>query len=81
MNTRSIRFRLTVWYAVALSTGLGILCTLLSFSLSHQLSTELDGELSGRASRLEAYFREEIAKTTTAPALVTAGVPLAVGGA
>ncbi len=66
MNTRSIRFRLTVWYAVALSTGLGILCTLLSLSLSHQLSTELDGELSGRASRLEAYFREEIAKTTTA---------------
>ena len=66
MNTRSIRFRLTVWYAVALSTGLGILCTLLSLSLSHQLSAELDSELSGRASRLEAYFREEIAKTTTA---------------
>ena len=65
MNTRSIRFRLTVWYALALTTGLGIFCILLSVSMSHQLSAELDGELSGRAGRLEGYFKEEVAKTTT----------------
>ena len=59
MNTRSIRFRLTAWYAGALSIGLGLLCALIWISLSHQLSAELDRELQGRASRLETYFKEE----------------------
>ena len=61
VNTRSIRFRLTAWYAVVLTAGLGLFGLLVWVSLSHQLSTELDNELSGRASRLEGYFKEEVA--------------------
>src|SRR5882724_3392448 len=66
MNTRSIRFLLTVWYALVLTSGLGLFCLLVWVSLSHQLLAELDGELSGRASRLETYFKEEVAKTSAA---------------
>ena len=64
MNTRSIRFRLTVWYALVLTAGLSLFCVLVWVSLSHQLLAELDGELSGRASRLEAYFKDEVAKAS-----------------
>ena len=60
MNTRSIRFRLTAWYALVLAAGLGLLCVLVWVSLSHQLSADLDAELQGRASRLDTYFTEEV---------------------
>jgi heavy metal sensor kinase len=66
MNRRSIRFRLTVWYALVLSGGLALFGTLIWVSLSHQLQGEIDRELDGRADRLEAYFKEEVAKMTTA---------------
>ena len=66
MNRRSIRFRLTVWYALVLSAGLGLFGALIWVSLSHQLLGEIDRELEGRSSRMEAYFREEVAKTTPA---------------
>lgn len=65
MNPRSIRFRLTVWYALVLTAALGLFSVLIWVSLSHQLLGEIDRELEGRASRLEAYFKEEVAKTTT----------------
>ena len=32
--------------------------------MSHQLSAEVDAELAGRASRLETYFKEEVAQET-----------------
>ncbi len=64
MNTRSIRFRLTVWYAVILTAGLGLFSILIWITLQHQLIADLDAELEGRANRLEAYFKEEYAHAT-----------------
>ena len=62
MHRRSIRFRLTVWYAVVLTAGLGLFGGLLWFSLQHQLLADLDQDLSSRAGRLESYFRTEAAE-------------------
>ena len=64
MNRRSIRFRLTVWYALVLSAGLGLFGGLIWVSMSRRLLSEMDSELEGRASRLETYFKEEVAKTS-----------------
>ena len=47
MNPRSIRFRLTVWYALVLTAGLGLFGILIWVSLSHQLLGEIDRELEG----------------------------------
>ncbi len=66
MNRRSIRFRLTVSYALILTAGLGLFGALIWVTLSHQLQGEIDRELEGRANRVEAYFKEEVAKTNPA---------------
>jgi len=63
MHSHSIRFRLTVWYAVVLTAGLAVFGVLLWVSLRHQLLADIDDDLDGRASRLESYFRNESAKT------------------
>lgn len=62
MRGRSIRFRLTVWYAVALTLGLGLFSSLVWLLLRNRLMSELDQELAGRASRFEQYFRGESAE-------------------
>ena len=62
MQRQSIRFRLTVWYAVVLTAGLGLFGGLLWFSLRHQLLADIDRDLSSRAMRLESYFRTEAAE-------------------
>lgn len=62
MHRQSIRFRLTVWYAAILTAGLALFGGLLWLSLRHQLLADLDHDLSGRATRLEAFFRDETAK-------------------
>jgi len=59
---RSIRFRLTVWYAVALTLGLGLFSSLVWLLLRNRLISELDQDLAGRASRFEQYFRGESAE-------------------
>ena len=59
MRTRSIRFRLTAWYAVDLTLGLGVFSGLIWLSLRQRLVSELDRDLAGRSSRLEQYFRDE----------------------
>lgn len=59
MHRHSIRFRLTVWYAVVLTAGLALFGILLWVSLRHQLLADIDEELDGRASRFESYFRNE----------------------
>ncbi len=59
MHRHSIRFRLTVWYAVVLTAGLGLFGGLLWFSLRHQLLADLDQDLLSRAAHLESYFRTE----------------------
>jgi heavy metal sensor kinase len=56
MRKRSIRFRLTVWYAVALSLGLGLFSCLIWLSLRERLVSELDHDLAGRSARFEEYL-------------------------
>ncbi len=59
MRTRSIRFQLTVWYAVALAVALALFGSLVWLSMRHRLLSELDEQLQGGALRFEAYFRQE----------------------
>jgi heavy metal sensor kinase len=63
--TRSIRFRLTAWYAVILTAGFALFGGLIWLSLRHRLLDEVDEDLAGRASRFEKYFRTEAAETTS----------------
>ena len=56
---RSIRFRLTIWYAITLSVGLGLFGSLIWLSLRQQMISEVDSELRGRAERFEAFFSAE----------------------
>ena len=62
MRSRSIRFRLTVWYALVLTAGLGLFGGLVWISLRHQLLGDVDRDLDGRAGRFESYFRAESAE-------------------
>jgi heavy metal sensor kinase len=59
MRRRSLRFRLTVWYAVVLAAGLSLFSGLIWLSLRHRLMEEIDQDLEGRASRFERYFASE----------------------
>jgi signal transduction histidine kinase len=59
MAARSIRFRLTLWYAAALTLGLGLFSGLIWLSLRQRLIAELDRDLAGRSARFEQYFRGE----------------------
>jgi two-component system, OmpR family, heavy metal sensor histidine kinase CusS len=62
MHRRSIRFRLTVWYATVLTAGLGLFSGLIWLSLRTRLIGEIDRDLEGRAGRFEQYFRTESAE-------------------
>jgi len=62
MRTRSLRFRLTVWYALVLTAGLSLFGSLVWLSLRHQLIGDADRDIEGRASRFESYFRAESAE-------------------
>jgi two-component system heavy metal sensor histidine kinase CusS len=59
MRTRSIGFQLTAWYAAILTAGLGLFGGLIWLSMRARLNAEVDADLKGRASRFEAYFKEE----------------------
>src|SRR6185312_4614926 len=59
MHRRSIRFRLTVWYALVLAAGLSLFSGLIWLSLRQRLMQEIDQDLEGRASRFERYFASE----------------------
>ncbi len=61
MSRRSIRFRLTVWYAVVLAAGLSLFSALIWLSLRQRLMEEIDQDLAGSASRFERYFTSESA--------------------
>src|SRR6266852_8258058 len=65
MHRRSIRFRLTIWYAAVLTAGLALFGGLIWLSLRHRLIGDLDRELGGRAGRFERYFRQESAEITS----------------
>jgi signal transduction histidine kinase len=63
MRTRSLRFRLTVWYTAVLTAGLALFGTLLWLSLRHELNADLERDLAGRAARFESFFRSESAES------------------
>ena len=60
MRTRSIQFRLTVWYALVLAGALTLFGGLVWISLRQRLTSELQENLRDSASRLEAYMRREV---------------------
>jgi len=62
MQTRSLRFRLTIWYTAVLTAGLALFGTLLWLSLRHRLIADLERDLDGRAARFESFFRSESAE-------------------
>jgi two-component system, OmpR family, heavy metal sensor histidine kinase CusS len=64
-NTRSIRFRLTVWYAAVLTVCLGLFASLIWLSLRQRLVSEIDQDLQGQAGRFEKYFRRESGGSAT----------------
>jgi heavy metal sensor kinase len=59
MRRRSLRFRLTVWYALVLAAGLSLFSALIWLSLRHRLMDEIDQDLASRASQFERYFATE----------------------
>src|SRR5579862_1126134 len=63
MQTRSLRFRLTIWYTAVLTAGLALFGTLLWLSLRHELNVDLERDLNGRAARFENFFRNESAES------------------
>jgi len=61
-GARSIRFRLTIWYACVLAAALGLFGGLIWFSLRQQLLNGLDQDLSASAARFQAYFLQQSAE-------------------
>jgi signal transduction histidine kinase len=59
---RSIRFRLTVWYALILFAALGLFSGLIWLSLRQRLLSEVDRDLSDRATRFQTYMAREAAE-------------------
>jgi len=61
VRARSLRFRLTAWYAAVLAAALALFAALLWFGLRQRLMHDLDQDLAGRADRFERYFTAESA--------------------
>lgn len=61
-RSRSIRFRLTIWYACVLAAALGLFGGLIWLSLREQLLNGLNHDLSDSASRFQTYFLEQSAE-------------------
>ena len=66
IQLRSIRFRLTFWYAAILTAGLGLFGGLIWLSLRDRLIGEIDRDLQGSAGRFENYFKVESAEESDA---------------
>lgn len=60
MRTRSIQFRLTVWYAVVLAAALAVFGGLVWVGLRQRLNGELNEDLRDSAGRFETYMRREV---------------------
>ena len=60
-HERSIRFRLTAWYALVLIAALGLFSGLIWVSLRQRLMSEVDRDLSDRAARFQIYVTKEAA--------------------
>jgi two-component system, OmpR family, heavy metal sensor histidine kinase CusS len=59
---RSLRFRLTAWYALTLAAALGIFSGLLWLSLRQRLLSEADRGLRDRAAQFQSYVMREAAE-------------------
>jgi len=62
MPERSIRFRLTAWYALVLFAALGLLSGLIWLSLRQRLLSEVDEDLAARAEQFQQYVVHEAAE-------------------
>jgi signal transduction histidine kinase len=65
MRQGSLRFRLTAWYAAALTAALAVFGGLTWLSLRQRLMNDVDEELAGRASRFIQFFRTESAESSS----------------
>jgi two-component system, OmpR family, heavy metal sensor histidine kinase CusS len=63
----SIRFRLTVWYALVLAAGLIVFAGLIWISLRQTLMHEVDQDLASRASNFELFLKNELAEVPAVP--------------
>jgi signal transduction histidine kinase len=59
LNTRSIRFRLTVWYALILSAALCIFSGLIWMMMEQRLLRDIRRGLDDEAGRFEVFVRRE----------------------
>lgn len=66
MRPRSIRWRLTFWYAGALGAALILFGVLIQALLARRLISEIDEDLADRSARFEAYFLHESAEKAPA---------------
>ena len=62
MRARSIRFRLTAWYALVLLGALCLFSGLIWVSLRQRLLGEVDRDLADRAARFQTYVSKEAAE-------------------
>ena len=62
INTRSIRFRLTVWYALILSAALCVFSGLTWFIMQQRLLNDVRRGLDEEANRFQAYVQGEEAE-------------------
>jgi heavy metal sensor kinase len=60
VNRRSIRFRLTAWYALALAAALGLFALAIWVSFTHTLAEETDAALAKEIHSMESYLNEEL---------------------
>ncbi len=60
MNRTSIRWRLTLWYSLALTAGLGLFALATWLSMRHSLMSDLDLALMDRAQSVESFADAEI---------------------
>ncbi|MGI8959097.1 MAG: sensor histidine kinase [Bryobacteraceae bacterium] len=63
----SIRFRLTVWYALVLAAGLIVFAGLIWIALRHTLMHEVDQELGNRAHSFDIFMKSELAEVPLPP--------------
>jgi signal transduction histidine kinase len=61
-KSRSIQFRLTVWYALVLAGALGLFGVLIQFSLRQRLVADLDQDVDAADGRFQSYFQNEAAQ-------------------
>jgi len=59
LTRRSIRFRLTIWYAAVLAAGLCLFGGLVWLGLRYKLLEDVDRDQRGYSDRFEKYFRAE----------------------